>query len=330
MSQKSKLYKAINREYEQVRSQYAAALRMRRETVYSRVPRIKAIEEEMSLLGIRISGLALREPERVEELAEKLKVDMQKLREEKEMLLTAHGFSKQTLALEYACEQCKDTGYIGTRQCGCMKQKLMNAAYDQSNVRQMILAENFDTFDIRCYSDEIDQRIGQSPRENIRKILRVCLNLTKNFGHEFNNLLLYGGTGLGKTFLCNCIAKELLDKGYTVLYLTAGQLFKVIENNRFGKEDEEEKEDYLEDILDVDLLIIDDLGTEFTTILSTSELFHIVNARLLQKKPVVISTNLAPNNLIDLYSDRLVSRLLGEYDVLELVGTDIRLKKKYR
>lgn len=330
MSQKTKHYQAVNREYEQSRSRHAADLRSRREAVYSRVPRIQSIEEEMSLLGIRIGGLVLREPHRTAELLEELKKKLKLLREEKEMLLSAHGFTKQTLSMEYDCTQCKDTGYIGTQQCACMKQKLMNLAYDQSNIRQIIAVENFDAFSIEYYSDEIDSRIGESPREHMRDIFRICLGFTTNFDHQFTNLLLHGSTGLGKTFLCNCIAKELLDKGHTVLYLTAGQLFKQIEKLRFDKSEEEEKEDYMEDILDVDLLIIDDLGTEFTTILSTSELFQIINTRLLQKKPVVISTNLAPNNMVDLYSDRLVSRLLGEYQVLELVGADIRMKKKYQ
>ena len=329
MSQKNRIYKAIQREYEQIRSRNAAALRQRKEQVYSHVPRISEIEDEMSLLGIRIGGLVIKQPERAVELAAKLRQDIAQLRKEKDRLLCENGYSIETLNLEYDCQKCNDTGYIGTDKCTCMKQKLMDAAYDQSNVRQIIEIENFDTFDIRLYSESTDPSIGLSPRENMKEILRICLKFTKNFGREYNNLLFHGGTGLGKTFICNCIAKELLDNGFTVLYMTAGQLFKMIEEQRFGKMDDEEKEDYTDDILDADLFIIDDLGTEFSTILSSSELFHIINARLLKRRPVVLSTNLSPANFVDQYSDRLVSRMMGEYEILHIIGNDIRVLKKY-
>ena len=147
---------------------------------------------------------------------------------------------------------------------------------------------------------------------------------------EGENLLLYGGAGRGKTFLCNCIAKEVLEHGKTVLYLTAGQLFKQLEDMRFRNKEEEEPFDWDSEILDADLLIIDDLGTEFATMFTASELFRIVNDRKLRKRPVVISTNLDYRALMEQYSDRVMSRLIGEYTTLKFFGDDIRMKKKYR
>ncbi len=329
MSAKTEIYKEIIRGYERLRWEKTAELRSRKEAVYKRVPRIQEIEEEVSLTGIRIARLVLQQPENFFQLAGKLQEDMTALRIEKKTLLEANGFTEQDLEMEYVCSQCHDTGYVGTKQCVCMKQKLMDASYAQSNIRDIVKRENFDTFDIRYYSDKTDPKEGMSPRENIQSILSICLRFTQGFGKEFTNLLLYGGTGLGKTFLCNCMAKELLDQGKTVLYVTAGQLFKMIEEQRFGKVDEEEREDYMTDILDVDLFIIDDLGTEFSTILSSSELFNIINTRMLNKRPVILSTNLAPSDFVNQYSDRIVSRLLGEYQTLKFFGEDIRVKKKF-
>ena len=152
------------------------------------------------------------------------------------------------------------------------------------------------------------------------------------FAEDFTggNLLLYGGTGRGKTFLCNCIAKDVLERGKNVLYLTAGQMFKQLEEMRFGQSEDEERTEWDEELLDVDLLIIDDLGTEFSTVFTASELFRIINDRKLRKKPVVISTNLEIPALMDQYSDRVMSRLIGEYTVMKFFGEDMRMKKKYQ
>ena len=160
--------------------------------------------------------------------------------------------------------------------------------------------------------------------------MAVCIKFTQDFDKKFQNLLLYGKTGLGKTFLCNCMAKELLDSGKTVMYVTASQLFKLIEEDRFNRiGDEDIPSHYMDDILSVDLFIIDDLGTEFSTILSSAELFNIINTRLINRKPVVISTNLSMEDIINQYSDRIVSRIVGSYTSLEFFGDDIRMIKKF-
>ncbi|MBQ2879839.1 MAG: ATP-binding protein, partial [Anaerotignum sp.] len=169
---------------------------------------------------------------------------------------------------------------------------------------------------------------GVSPKENAKRNLKMAMAFAEDFTGD--NLLLYGGAGRGKTFLCNCIAKDVLERGKTVLYLTAGQLFRQLEEMRFRREeDEEESKDWDNEILTADLLIIDDLGTEFATMFTASELFRIINDRKLRRKPVVISTNLDYRALMDQYSDRVMSRLIGEYTTLKFFGDDIRMKKKY-
>lgn len=329
MSQKQTIYRNVLRQYERIRREKTEELRQRQTTVYDKIPRIQEIENEIAMAGVRIAKMVLKKPEDSFSLLGNLREGLTALKMEKERLLRENGFSLDFLEMNYECSHCKDTGYIGQKQCLCMKQKLMDAAYDQSNIRDILKVENFDTFDIRYYSAEKGKDELISPRENIQGILSTCLSFTEHFDIQFSNLLLYGGTGLGKTFLCNCIAKDLLDHGKTVLYVTAGQLFKLIEEQRFQKKDDEETEDYMSDILDVDLFIIDDLGTEFSTILSSSELFMMINGRMLNKKPVIISTNLSPADLIHQYSDRIVSRLLGEYKALKFFGEDIRVKKKF-
>lgn len=329
MAAKKTIYRDVMRQYERIRANNAAKLRQRQEAIYQKVPRIKEIEEEIALCGIRIARSVLQKPGDTFSFIGQLQENLTALRMEKEALLAANGFQPKDLEMEYNCQVCRDTGYVEQKQCTCMKQKLMDAAYDQSNIRDILAVENFDTFDIRYYSPEKGPDDMLSPRENIQSILSTCLAFTENFDTSFSNLLLYGGTGLGKTFLCNCIAKELLDKGKTVLYVTAGQLFKWIEEQKFQHKEDEEQEDYTSDILEADLLILDDLGTEFSTILSSSELFFIINGRMLSKKPVIISTNLSPADFIHQYSDRVVSRLLGEYTTLKFFGEDIRVKKKF-
>ena len=327
MATRTQIYKEVLREYDALRTQKAAELRERREAIYTKVPRLEAIERELSLLGVSTAKLVLMQPESREAALAELQEKQAELKAERDRLLAERELSYDLLQLEYVCEKCKDTGYIGNDQCSCMRHKLMDRLYDQSNVRDVIRMENFDTFDLNLFSNEVVAAEGISPRENAKRNLRMAMIFASDFTGD--NLLLYGGAGRGKTFLCNCIAKEVLERGKTVLYLTAGQLFRQLEELRFNRNEEEEPVDWDAELLDADLLIIDDLGTEFATMFTASELFRIINDRKLRKKPVVISTNLDYKALMDQYSDRVMSRIIGEYTTLKCFGEDIRMKKKY-
>ena len=327
MATKTQIYKEVLREYDALRTQKAAELRERREAIYAKLPRLEEIERELSLLGVSTAKLVLMQPESREAALAQLQEKQQALISERNELMAQNCLSPSLLKVEYVCEACKDTGYIGSEQCACMKHKLMDRLYDQSNVREVIRIENFDTFDLRLFSDEVMQGEGISPKENAKRNLKMAMAFAEDFTGE--NLLLYGGAGRGKTFMCNCIAKDVLERGKTVLYLTAGQLFRQLEEMRFHRDEEEEVKDWDNELLEADLLIIDDLGTEFATMFTASELFRIVNDRKLRKKPVVISTNLDYRALMDQYSDRVMSRLIGEYTTMKFFGDDIRMKKKY-
>ena len=326
MATRTQIYKEVLREYDALRTQKMAELRERKESLYMRFPRLEEIEQELSLLGVSTAKLVLLSPDALEGAVAQMKQKQQDLEDERMGIMAKNCLSPSLLKIEYVCETCKDTGYVENEPCACMKHKLMDRLYDQSNVRDVVKMENFDTFDLRLFNDEVVPAEGISPKENAKRNLKMAMAFAEDFTGD--NLLLYGGAGRGKTFLCNCIAKDVLDRGKTVLYLTAGQLFKQLEEMRFRNKEEEEDMDWDAELLDADLLIIDDLGTEFATMFTASELFRIINDRKLRKRPVVISTNLDYKALMDQYSDRVMSRLIGEYTTLKFFGEDIRMKKK--
>lgn len=327
MATRTQIYKEVLREYDALRTQKAAELRERRERLYAKLPRLAEIEQELALLGASTAKLVLLQPEARETALAELKEKQKTLQAERAELMAKNCLSPSLLKLEYACDKCKDTGYVENTPCACMKHKLMDRLYDQSNVRDVVRLENFDTFDLRLFSEKVMQAEGISPKENAQKNLRTAMAFAEDF--TGGNLLLTGDSGTGKTFLCNCIAKDVLEQGKTVLYLTAAQLFRRLEEMRFHRDEEEETLDWDAELLEADLLIIDDLGTEFATMFTASELFRIINDRKLRKRPVVISTNLDYKALMDQYSDRVMSRLIGEYTTLKFFGDDIRMKKKY-
>ncbi len=330
MATKTQIYKEVLREYDRIRTQKTAEQRRKKAFVYEQTPRLEEIEQELSLLGVQAAKAVLLQTNQMTDVVAGLREKQQALLREKQQLLANMGMQADALEQEYVCKSCQDTGYIGNVPCICLKQKVMDRLYDQSNVRDIVKVENFDSFDLRLYSDKVIPKEKMSPRENATNILRHGLAFVERFEKENGeNLLLYGSTGLGKTFLCSCIAKELLEKGFVVLYLTAGQLFRKLEEIRFSHDEDVEKEEWDKELLEVDLLIIDDLGTEFSTAFTASELFRLLNDRKLKNKSVMISTNLNAKEITNQYSDRITSRL-REYQVLRFFGEDIRFLKKYQ
>ena len=191
----------------------------------------------------------------------------------------------------------------------------------------MLDTQNFDNFDFSYYSDIVDPKENISPKRNMESIFQTCFNFVKNFDETDENLLLYGGPGLGKTFLSSCIAKDLLDKGKTVFYQTAFKIFGLLEDYKFNRSEESSVKTQVDRLFDVDLLIIDDLGAEFINTYTSSAFFNILNSRLLDKRKTIINTNLNMEELVNLYSNRVVSRLLGHYTPLKFFGEDIRKLK---
>ena len=328
------IFKEIMRDYDRLKSDAQRLFALRQFEVYEKIPRVKEIDEQINRTGFEISKEILSPSKEKEEkalLIEALKEKNMNLIEEKNNLLKKYKFPTDYLSSIYRCIKCSDTGFIEEKKCSCLRQKLMQKYYNMSNLANSLEDENFETFDFRYFSKEVAQGESASPYDRIINIYATSNDFAQNFGAEFNNLLFYGKTGLGKTFMCNCIAKDLLDKGNTVLYVTAAQLFKSVTDYHFNKENDEEMKnlDFINFIYTVDLLIIDDLGTEFSTVITSSEFFNFINTRLLEKRPTIISTNLMPKDFRSIYSDRVTSRILGHYMSFQFLGSDIRLQKKY-
>ncbi|SHH35428.1 DNA replication protein DnaC [Anaerosphaera aminiphila DSM 21120] len=318
------MFRKIEREYELQRDKNRREMESRKEEVYSSVPEIKNIDQCTSTLGFDALKSQIKSPS-LDELR-KINEDIYALRGEKEKLLLENGYSRNYLDDIYNCEDCKDTGVLedGSR-CHCMQAKIARELYSISNMSYTLTKENFNTFDLGIFSTEIYKSEGISPRENMEMILMLSRKFVKTF-YEKNdmNLLFYGATGQGKTFMLNCIAKELLDRNVAVIYQTAFNTIELVEDRKFRRNEVNSVKYSL--LFDCELLIIDDLGIEFTNSFSASEIFNIVNTRILRGKKTLISTNLSPNELTQKYTDRVFSRVFQKFEPIKFFGEDLRLK----
>lgn len=317
-------------EYEQTRLENKRILQEREEYIYSHYPRIRELDEQSTLSYIKAAKARI--------LGETGDTSLNRdLQAEKSKLLIEAGYPADYLEPIYTCKLCKDTGYVGTDKCKCFEEKIIHGLYLQSNLTDILEKENFSTFDTSFYSKEAFGDKSYSPFENITNILDICHRFVEGFGDKKeiglednrvkDNLLIYGETGLGKTFLTNCIAKELLDRQHSVLYLTANELFSDILapykiNNIY------ELEPLYNLVYNCELLVIDDLGTEFTNEFVRTQFFDIISKRHLFKKSTLISTNLSITELSERYSDRITSRMIESYMVFNIYGDNIRYQKR--
>ena len=322
------ILKQLLTEYEQTRLQNIKDLDLRKKEIYSKNPRLEEIEKELNLTSISIAKSALLKTPNSENLQEKI----EKLKAEREQLLKELGKDLSYLNLQYNCNICKDTGYVfhnsQTIMCNCLKQKLFDAEYNKANMGNLS-KDTFENFNINLFSNKVDPaKYGSniSPRENMKDINSACLNFVENFDNpDGKNLLFSGSTGLGKTYLSNAIVSKLLEKGYTVLYQTAPVMLDTLISKMFKNDSS-----FSENLLNVDLLVIDDLGTETMNSMKFTELYKIINTRLLNQNgkitKTIISTNLDLQGLYNTYDERLVSRFIGHYDIYRFFGDDIRFK----
>jgi DNA replication protein DnaC len=316
----------ILKEYEQIREQNKEALEHRKQTLYIKLPRLKAIEAEMIKLSIDITRAILNKTQAPEVLMEQLRKKHMDLKIEKAEILSSNSFPVDYLEPGYQCKNCKDTGYINNSKCKCLIQKEITNLYQQSNLGENVKNENFDQFRLDYYSDEKDEN-GNSPMDNMKNIYMKCIRFVQGFDDHNLNMLFIGSPGLGKTFLCNSIAKDLLEQGKNVLYQVSSELIDLVRKYKFDFENESTNSSSLNEIYNCDLLIIDDLGTELPTQFSSLVIYNILNKRLLNNKKMIISTNLNTDELIKSYSERIYSRLFGNFNMYKFYGEDIRLKR---
>lgn len=295
-----------------------------RQQVYEKIPQIRQIEDEISAQAVACAKRMLDGDVRARQI---LKQRIEDLREQKEVLLAAGGFPEDYMDMHYHCPECRDTGYIDGQKCRCFKKEQIRLLYAQSNIQEILERENFSAFSFAFYDrDKVIPEIHMTVADYMKQVYGWCQEYVENFQEKGGNLIFTGSTGVGKTFLTNCIAKELIDRYQSVIYLSSNDLFDIFSKNKFHYEAEEEMRDMYQYILDCDLLIIDDLGTELNNTFVSSQLFYCINERLLRKKSTIISTNLSLTMLRDTYSDRISSRIISQYSIIPLYGEDIRTK----
>ncbi|MGN0661319.1 MAG: ATP-binding protein [Oscillospiraceae bacterium] len=264
------------------------------------------------------SGYNIQETERAKESSLKARrIIREKLKE--------NGFPEDYLDEHYTCEKCKDTGYTNGKECECLKKLLKDISVRSLCDHSVSDKSTFETFDLSMYPQIPNGKTGIVPREKMAEILRFCKSYAEVFSKNSGNIFMSGKTRLGKTHLSLSIANEVIKKGFDVIYGPAEEIFGKIEKEHFtGK-----NEGYLDRVLGCDLLIIDDLGTEFESKFNLSQIYNIINSRNNFGLPTIISTNLTGAELQERYKERVMSRLIGEYDCLVFVGDDIRQKKKF-
>ncbi len=324
-------------EYEQKKRKAELDLEKRKTDLYAKFPELQEIENQLNNDAINTVKSILKGSSAS---LDSLNQNVIELKNRKTKILKENNIPDDFLEPNYECKICKDTGYIqneghGSSFCPCLKQKLLDISYNKSNISNL-KHENFDTFNANIFSDKAEPekyKMNISPRQNMLAIKQKCIEFVENFDSpEHKNLLFTGNTGLGKTFMSNCIANELIKKGKNVLYQTAPVLLETVIDEKMNKYKNANQEAFYKNVLEADLLIIDDLGTECLNSMKLSELFTILNTRLLNLNnkvtKTIISTNLNINNIFKSYEERIGSRIAGFYDIYYFFGDDLRFRKK--
>ncbi len=287
---------------------------------YEKIPELYKIDSELAASASLISREVLSRKGDFATALGKIKERNNLLTQKKQELLSQNGFSKDFLDIKYSCKKCNDSGFVDAMPCECLIE-----AINSIEAKKEICsgeANPFDTFDLKYYPETLNNIPCKSIMQSI---FENCKQYSEEFSLSSPNLLLFGGTGIGKTHISLAIAKTVQQKGFNVVYMSAPDLFTSLEKQRFNQETPEQS---IENILSCDLLVIDDLGAEFATSFTVSALYNIVNTRILEEKPTIITANLTPSEISQRYSDRIASRLLGCYEHLRFCGNDIRILKK--
>ncbi len=337
------IYLMIKNEYEKKRKKAVDDLEARKSELYWLIPRLEEIDSEISSAGFKYNKAILLGTVPADNAASELSKTIEQLKRERSDILSKNNYPADYLTPVFECKKCSDTGFIssleneGDKMCICYKQLLLDHLYDRSN---LCIAANdgFTSFDAELYPDDANEKkygIKNSPRRQIRNILDICKGFVSGFeAQEVKNLFFCGPTGTGKTFMSACIAMELMKTGHTVLYLTAPALFNAIYEYRYNSSNNDEWDSTTyKSILETELLIIDDLGTESPTAMRYAELLNILDTRTSNdtRRPckTIIATNIDLKKLFEYYDERIVSRITGSFDIFRFAGDDIRSLKKY-
>lgn len=317
MSLTNAQYDWIMHQYERKQQKSRRDAQQRLAYVYDHIPSYRELDDTVAKVSVSQGRKMLSgDPDAMEDLRDRLA----ELSGRKAQLLEDHGLPADYLEPVYECPDCRDTGYVDGRKCHCFQEAMITLLYEQSNIREMLRSENFDSLSYEYYEGDDLARF--------KKAVNTCHNFIKNFNSDYHNLFFYGTVGTGKSFLSGCIAKELIESGHSVIYFSATALFDLLSRNSFDPKSREELRTAYADLYQCDLLIVDDLGTELTNQFVTSQLFSLLNERHMGKKATIISTNLSLEELRNRYSERIFSRVTSNYEICKLSGQDIRIYKK--
>ena len=297
----------------------------RRKAFFAVNPEYEELEREIAQTSIRLTRVMLSGQKDITDTVAEIRDNNLAMQRRQLEILRANGCPDDYLIPKYHCKKCGDTGFINGKACSCFKDILRKMAYDELNRSTPLELSSFQSFSLDFYPEKATSS-NLSPRNIMEKVKKHCWDYANTFTLQSQNLLFQGGVGLGKTHLSLAIAGRVISKGYGVIYGSAQNFFNTIESEHFGRSDD--KQYTLNLLKTCDLLILDDIGTEFVTQFTTAVLYDIINTRLLTGRPTIISTNLNIEGLKSKYDERITSRISGNYFRMQFVGSDIRIEVK--
>ena len=293
----------------------STTLMRRQQEVFALVPEIEEIGYQITSLG---AGFTMANLAKNTDRAKEIKAEMETLQQKKQDLLVQNGFAADYLEPIYYCAQCRDKGFVNGKICSCLKQEIVKQRQNMLTALSPAPKTTFEDFSLDFYPDKTDAN-GDNPREIMGSILTYCKKYAEKFSKDRKSVLMLGSSGLGKTHLSCAIAGECLKKGFVVMYASSQSLFEQIEQNKHNVHH------ILNDIMNCDLFILDDLGTEYLTFYGQSILYNIINTRMINGYPCIYTSNLtSEKDFLKKYGEKITSRLMGSCDTLVFAGSDIR------
>lgn len=326
MAYSQELYDEAQRELERRRNNAEMQLERRREELYEKYPEAERIERTLSSISIAAARSVLSGGDKRAEL-EAMKEKSLALQEELSAILERAGLGQNWLEPWYSCKKCSDKGIYNGRMCSCMRSLLKQMSFDELNSISPLELSSFDSFDLKYYPSVPMEEGGLVPREFMKRVLNKCRGYAANFSLESRSMIFSGATGLGKTHLSLAIAREVIERGFGAVYVSVPDILAKISAERYAYR-AEDKTATRSLLAECDLLILDDLGTEYITRPNIAEVYNIINTRIMYSRPMIISTNLNPKEMLEQYDQRLVSRVFGSFDRIEFIGNDVRVLKR--
>lgn len=311
-------------EIERRRSEAFQTLEIHKAEIRKKAPEIDSLYNRILQTSIELSKAIISHSGNIDKIIDELKDKNLQNQFKIRIMLKEFGYPDDYLKAKFTCPDCNDSGYVNGSRCNCFNELIRKYTISELNEGCNIQLHDFEEFDLNLYSNLPDEQSGIVPRERMNTILVQCKNYVDTFSKESCSLFFLGKTGLGKTFISSMIAKALIEKGFNIVFDSINNLLIKAENDHFGRSDG----NTVETIINADLVILDDLGSEFSTPFNNSILYNIINSRINMEVPTIVSTNLSLSELNEKYDERIISRLTGMYTPYRFFGTDIRQVKR--